>query len=370
MRRVWHLMLILAVLSAFSGCRALGYYGQAVTGQLGLLMQRQPVDEVLAGDGVSPGVRGALQQASAVREFAGELLGLEAAGSYRHYVSLDRPYVVWNVFAAPSDSLALREWCFPVAGCVGYRGYFSKAAAHREAERLGGLGYDVYVGGVTAYSTLGWFDDPLTTPMLQRPDWALAALLFHEMAHQRVYVPGDTVFNESFATFIEQAGLRRWHEVGPGDARALEEWRGGQRRQTAFVELVGRHAAHLEQLYANEGDARQVAAARERIRQQLRDEYAALRTCWGVDAYGDWFAGPLNNAQLATVAAYNQWVPAFALLMEQSSGDWAVFLDAVETLAGLEPAERDSRMIGLAGEAEKSSGVTPVPATRCDPASS
>ncbi len=363
-------MLALAVLAAFSGCRALGYYGQAVTGQLGLLMQREPVDEVLADDRVSPGVRAALQQASAVREFASELLGLEMSGSYRHYVSLDHPYVVWNVFAAPSDSLELREWCFPVAGCVGYRGYFSRAAAHREAERLDGLGYDVYVGGVAAYSTLGWFDDPLTTPMLQRPDWALAALLFHELAHQRVYVPGDTVFNESFATFIEQAGLRRWHEAGPGDARALGEWRRARRRQTDFVDLVGRHTAQLEQLYAEVEDARAAAAARERIRQQLREEYAVLRSCWGVDAYGDWFAGPLNNAQLATVGAYNHWVPAFALLMEQAGDDWAVFLDAVETLAGLETDERDSRMIRLAVEAEQSSVVTPVPPTRCDPASS
>jgi len=368
-KRYGYAIALLLLVATIGSCRPLGYYGQAVTGHLSLLAQRRPIEQLLAGeDTLEPGTRKALERAVAAREFAASQLDLDASGSYRHYVALDRPHVVWNVFAAPLDSLELKQWCFPVAGCVGYRGYFSEQAARREADRLAAQGYDVYTGGVGAYSTLGWFNDPLTTPMLQRPAWALVALIFHELAHQRVYVPGDTVFNESYATFVEREGLRRWHESGRGEARELVEWRAARRRQAGFVRLVEHHADALRTLYSEVEDREALREARQAIQQALRDDYAEMRSCWGVDAYGTWFSGPLNNAQLATVGAYNRWVPAFARLMEASGHEWSAFHEAVEALATLNRAEREEQLEQWLAQAADDPAVSSLPATRCGPA--
>lgn len=359
---------LLILLLTVSGCRSLQYYGQAVGGHMRLLLQREPVETVLASENLPAATRESLQRAVAAREFAAAHLGLEADGSYHDYVALERPHVVWNVFAAPPDSLTLLQWCFPVAGCVGYRGYFSQEAAEQEASRLAARGHDVYTGGVAAYSTLGWFNDPLTTPMLQRPPHALVALIFHELAHQRVYLPGDTAFNESFATFVEQEGLRQWHEAGFGEAGGLQARVSARQRQASFVSLVLHHAGRLEALYAGGGSAEDVQRGKARIQHALREDYARLRECWGVDAYGSWFDGPLNNAQLATVGAYHQWVPAFGMLMKSSGGNWRAFHQAVGALADQPASRRHQRLRELLEQAAGDPRVTPPPATPCDPA--
>lgn len=366
MIRVAVLLLLLTV----SGCRSLGYYGQAVSGHLWLLLQREPVEAVLARDALPGATREALERAATARDFAVGHLGLETAGSYRDYVALERSHVIWNVFAAPADSLELLQWCFPVAGCVGYRGYFSREAAEREAARLAAQGLDVFTGGVDAYSTLGWFNDPLTTPMLQRPPHALVALIFHELAHQRVYLPGDTAFNESFATFVEQEGLRQWHEEGFGEPDDLQAWISARQRRAGFVALVQHHAGQLEELYARGEDAEDVQRRKAEIQHALRANYARLRKCWGVDAYGGWFEGPLNNAQLATVGAYHQWVPAFAMLMKSAGGNWPAFHEAVGTLAGQPASVRQQRLEELMEQAAGDPEVIAPPATPCVPVSS
>ncbi|MEX1197691.1 MAG: aminopeptidase [Pseudohongiellaceae bacterium] len=367
MTRAAVLLLLLVVVS---GCRTVGYYGQAVSGHLRLLWQREPVEVVLARDDLPQATRAALQRAVKARDFAAQRLGLDAGGSYSDYVMLERSHVVWNVFAAPADSLDLVQWCFPVAGCVGYRGYFSRKAAEREAGRLAARGHDVFTGGVGAYSTLGWFNDPLTTPMLQRPPHALVALIFHELAHQRVYLAGDTEFNESFATFVEQEGLRQWHEAGFGEPDDLQAWNLAGQRRAGFVTLVQHHSARLEALYARQEDAADVQRHKGQILHALQEDYAALKECWGVDAYGSWFDGPLNNARLATVGAYHQWVPAFAMLMKSSGGDWQAFHEAVEGLAKRSPERRQRRLEGLLEQASGDPEITPPPATPCVPVSS
>lgn len=353
-----------------SACQSVAYYGQAVRGHFALLLQREPVEDVLRRDGVDPTVRNGLEQAVRAREFAARYLALEDRGSYHHYVELDRPFVLWNVFAAPVDAVRLEQWCYPVAGCAGYRGYFSRQQAESAARRIAADGLDVYVGGVAAYSTLGWFRDPLTTPMLRRPGWAVVALVFHELAHQRVWLPGDTEFNESYATFVEREGLRRWVEDGTGEAGVLQSWQKARMRQQEFESLVTRYTERLRELYdtVDSADARE--SGRQRIRESMRREYRRLSDCWGVDAYAGWFEGPLNNAQLATVGTYSRWVPAFRALLREAGGDAARFHSMVEALAGLPAGERRERLRQLSERSSDFSLTAPASATRCGPASS
>ena len=204
--RIARLLTIAGAVLPLSGC----YLLQAAGGQMEISAKREPIAEVIADAATPPQLRARLEYVANARDFASRELGLPDNESYRSYADLDRPYVVWNVFAAPEFSVEPRRWCFPIAGCVVYRGYFSEEAAQHYASRLRRRGDDAAVGGVAAYSTLGHFKDPVLSTMLGWSDAQLAATLFHELAHQVVYVPGDSEFNESFATVVEEAGLERW----------------------------------------------------------------------------------------------------------------------------------------------------------------
>ncbi len=331
------------VLGLISGCESIAYYGQAAQGQISLLLARESIAERLSQSSIPEAERRKLQLVLDARAFAEQTLLLEAGDSYLSFVELERPFVLWNVFAAPEFSTSPLNWCYPIAGCVSYRGYFTETAAQRAATRLAGDGFDVYSGGVDAYSTLGWFADPLTSSVLRRSDNGLAALLFHELAHRRVYLPGDTTFNESFATFVEQEGMRRWLQVRPesGSQEGVsQQITSDDAIQEQFVGLVTGYRDRLSALYAQALEPTQMRASKEAIQQELRDEYAVLREQWGYAGYDRWFAGPLNNAQLATVASYNDLVPAFATLLEEVGGDLEVFYERVMALAELPEAER------------------------------
>ncbi|MDO8270959.1 MAG: aminopeptidase [Gammaproteobacteria bacterium] len=337
----------LLVLGLISGCESISYYGQAAQGQMSLLLAREPIAERLTQHSLPDAERRKLQLVLDARVFAEQTLLLDAGDSYLSYVELERPFVLWNVFAAPEFSTSPVNWCYPIAGCVSYRGYFAETAARRAAARLTEDGFDVYSGGVDAYSTLGWFADPLTSSVLRRSEHGLVALLFHELAHRRVYVPGDTTFNESFATFVEQEGLRRWLQANSqaGSQAGLKESVAQQialedSTQAQFVALVTGYRDRLTALYAESLEPMQMRARKEAIQQELRDEYAVLRQQWGYAGYDRWFAGPLNNAQLATVASYNDLVPAFAALLEEVGGDLEQFYERVMTLVELPEAER------------------------------
>lgn len=334
-----------------SGCESIAYYGQAAQGQMALLLARESIAERLSQPSIPEAERRKLQLVLDARAFAEQTLLLEAGDSYLSFVELERPFVLWNVFAAPEFSTSPVNWCYPIAGCVSYRGYFTESAAQRAAERLTEDGFDVYSGGVDAYSTLGWFADPLTSSVLRRSDKGLAALLFHELAHRRVYLPGDTTFNESFATFVEQEGMRRWLQVNPQLNSEAESQEGGAQQiakedamQTQFVVLVRRYRDRLNALYAQPLDPVQMRTRKEGVQQELRDEYAVLREQWAYAGYDRWFAGPLNNAQLATVASYNDLVPAFAALLEEVGGDLERFYARVAALANLPEQERRERL--------------------------
>jgi predicted aminopeptidase len=329
-----------------SGCASLDYYAQLAAGQLELLRARQPLDAVIADPASDPLLRQRLQLAREARAFASAELALPDNGSYRSYADLGRPYVVWNVFATDELSVEPRLHCFPIAGCVAYRGYHREGRARGAAALLRAEGRDVWVAGVEAYSTLGWFDDPILNGMLRRDDQRLAALIFHELAHQQLYVADDSAFNESYASFVEREGLRQWLQsrgLAPAD-RSLETQRDD------FTRLVLETRSRLAARYAEGGPPEQLRAAKAAEFQRLRRNYRKLRDQqWGGDGRFDaWIKGPLNNARLLPFGLYDQWVPAFAELFEQSGRDWPAFHRRVAELAQLPKVERTAALRRLA----------------------
>lgn len=332
-------LLAAALLLALPGCGTL-YLTQAARGQWEVMQQRRPIEAVVADRSTPPELRRRLLEIGAAREFASRELGLPDNASYTTYADIGRPYVVWNVVAAPAFAVEPRRWCFPVAGCVAYRGYFDEPRARAFAARLERQGYDVLVGGVPAYSTLGRFADPVLSTMLGYGDDELAAIVFHELAHQVVYVPGDTAFNEAFAVTIEQEGLRRWLAVRgrePELARFLER----RARQREYVALFQRRRAELAALYASGIDAARMRERKQAIFAALAADIRALERRHGARSpYRAWIEGGLNNAHLASVATYFECVPGFERLLAEQGGDLTRFYDEVRRLAGRSGEER------------------------------
>ncbi len=335
---------MLLLVGASSGCSSIAFYGQAVSGQMALLMNRRDVAEVIADEAVEPGVRAKLRYVERVLEYA-EDAGLPVGGSYRSYVDTGRPYVVWNVYAAPEFSLTPHTFCYLVVGCLAYQGFFDESGAARLADSLTARGFDTHVGGVAAYSTLGWFDDPVLSTFVGRSDSRLAALLFHELAHKVVFVKGDTAFNEGFATAVEMILLQQWLEAqGEGDAYA--EYEASAARRDAFIELVLGERDKLAALYAS-GTARQdMRKEKTALIEALRERYRALAAEWPIDPYRGWIEAPINNAKLANVATYHEHVPAFRA-MHLEAGTLAAFFARVEALAELSYSERTARLEAL-----------------------
>lgn len=327
-----------------SGCGSVSYYAQAIGGHLDVMSRARPIEELLTDESLAADTRARLAEVLAAREFAVTELGLPDNGSYRSYADLGRPFAVWNVFATPELSVAPREWCLLVVGCVSYRGYFARDRAEAFAAELRAQGHDVYVAGVAAYSTLGWFSDPLLNTILRRSDAEVAALLFHELAHQQLYVKGDTAFNESFATVVELEGARRWlARRGQPQAFAEHARRVAQRAQ--FTELVLKYRARLEALYRSSAPEDEKRAGKRALLRALKDEYAAVRSAWGGDTrYDSYFAQDLNNAHLAAVGTYHGYVEPLQALLAEVGGDLAAFYAAAAELARLPAGERAQRL--------------------------
>ncbi|GIL05656.1 MAG: hypothetical protein AMXMBFR72_39120 [Betaproteobacteria bacterium] len=344
-----------ALAAAGAGCSTFGYYAQAAHGHLSLLAAARPIDDWLADPAAPASLKQRLERARAIRAFASSELGLPDNRSYTAYADLKRPAVVWNVFAAPELSLRLKTWCYPLFGCASYRGYFDRDDAQALAAELHAEGYDVHVGPVPAYSTLGWMDwlggDPLLNTFIGYPDGELARMIFHELAHQVVYVKDDTVFNESFATAVERIGVRRWL-AAHGDDKLRAEYARFEARRADFVGLLLAHRRRLDEAYAHGTDAEK----RERKRAifaDLQREYARLKeTRWdGWAGYDRFFAQALGNAHLAAVGAYHDLVPAFEAMLEQQGGDLRRFYAEVRRLAALAKAEREAELRALAPSA-------------------
>ena len=320
--------LLLALAALLSGCESMAFYAQAIGGQIGVMRSARPLESWLADPGTSPQLRARLETAREIRAFASRELGLPENGSYASYAELGRPYVVWNVFAAPRFSVEARRECVPFTGCVSYRGFFSEDLARRHAERLRAQGFDVHIAGVPAYSTLGWFDDPLLSTFIRYPDAQLARLLFHELAHQVVYARDDTTFNESFAVVVEEEGVRRWLEAR-GRAQELEAFRAAQARKRAIAAAVAQTRARLERIYKSD------LAEAEKLAQKAQ-EFERLRA-----QYGNFIPAEPNNAFLVSIAVYTQLVPGFERLLAAAGGDLPAFYARVRELAASERSSRD-----------------------------
>jgi predicted aminopeptidase len=322
-------------------CETVGYYSQAARGQLTIVFAREDIQHLIERPDLSQELAGKFAKVMDIREFAESELSLPVGGNYSSYVDVEREHVVWNVFAAAEFSVDPVNWCYPIAGCVAYRGYFSQQSALSYAAKLEEDGFDVYTGGVDAYSTLGWFEDSLLSTVLNRADYQLAGLIFHELAHQLVYLPGDTTFNESFATAVEREGVRRWLAKSNKDFNidaALLDYD----RQQQFVDLVGGYRDRFESLYQLEINESSMRSQKLELQQTLREEYAVLKQQWqGYEGYDGWFSRSLNNAQLSTVASYNDLLPFFAAVFEQSNQDFSTFYAEVSRLADLPEQERD-----------------------------
>lgn len=349
--RVFRVLFPSLLFLLLNGCTSTSYYSQLASGQLQLLRAREPVSSVIADPARDQKLRTHLEQSQKARTFASQQLHLPDNQSYRLYADIGRPFVVWNVFATPEFSLQPVNHCFPIAGCVAYRGYYSQSAARGEAalQRLQGM--DVSIGGVEAYSTLGWFNDPIISSMVGWSDERLATLIFHELAHQRFYVKDDTEFNESFATFVEQEGTRQWRAYRhmPPDNNAQA------RQREQFTELVLKTRTRLEKLYTLPLPTEQMRQRKAAEFDRLRSEYRQLRDSqWAADKrYDAWIHAPMNNARLLPFGLYDQWVPAFAALFHQEGGDWLKFYTAVEKLGALPTGERKAALKVLVGGADQ-----------------
>jgi predicted aminopeptidase len=320
------------------GCGVL-YVAQAARGQWQVMHAREPIDKVIASDETAPGLRDRLTEVRAARDFASRELGLPDNGSYRSYADIKRPYVVWNVVAAPEFSVNPKRWCFPIAGCVAYRGYFKEAKARKFAASLAKKGFDTYVGGVAAYSTLGKFKDPVLNTMLGYGDDELAAIIFHELSHQLIYVANDSEFNEAFATAVEQAGLERWLKLR-GRESDLGRLKARRARQAQIIALFIGARTKLAALYKTKLAPDAMRARKREIFESLDEQIGNLEKRLGVRSTYRQMGKKLNNAYLASIATYYDCVPGFERLLASKNGDLPKFYDAVRELTTKPREER------------------------------
>lgn len=330
-----------------AGCSNLSYYSQAVGGHLQVMQAARPIDEVLADSTTGSELKVRLERVKEIREFASRQLGLPDNQSYRSFADLGRPFVVWNVAATDELSLTPKTWCMVVVGCVSYRGFYDRQEAEQFAAELRQQGFDTTVGGVPAYSTLGYFNDPVLNTFLRFGEAEVARLIFHELTHQLVFAEGDTAFNESLATAVENEGVRRWFErhAAPAKVVAFEQQ---QQRKARFSSLVAGCRERLDRLYSSHLPSAEKRLAKARLLDQLRHDYLLAKAEWGgFDGYDKWFAEDLNNAKIGALAPYSQLVPAFEVLLAEEGHDLPRFYRRAAALAKLPKPERGAQLAAL-----------------------
>ena len=360
MRRWLVRLLTTSLVLTSTGCAQLSYYAQATQGQLGLIASAKPIDQWLADPKVSDQLKQRLTRAQQIRKFAVQELDLPDNGSYTRYAELNRPYVVWNVIATPELSMKPVQWCFPIAGCVDYRGYYRKEEAQRFAQELRGQGYEVRVSGVPAYSTLGWFNDPVLSTFIAYPEAEVARMLFHELAHQVAYAPGDTPFNESFATTVESIGVERWLDKHANlDSR--DRYREFRQRKRDFIDLLTEHRQRLEEVFASDITDDEKRKQKALVITSLKQSYHQTKDQkWGgYSGYDQWFNEPVTNAHFVLVATYEELVPAFQAL-HAKSGSMKKFYADVRAMAKQDKARRREQLALLLGMPSSVQTLAPV----------
>jgi predicted aminopeptidase len=360
-KKLLSILSIVALCVLLSGCQTVSYYRQAIGGQVRILASQRPLEQLISDPKTPPDLQEKFRLILALREFAERELDLPVKGHYLNYADLKRSHVVWSVTATPEFSFTPKSWWFPLVGHVTYRGYFSESNAQKYAGQLQRNGLDVYVSGVGAYSTLGWFSDPVLNTFINRNNIDLAELVFHELAHQRLFIAGDTDFNEAFATAVAEEGVRRW-VLASGDMKAYSDYQAASLRHQQFLELVLSTRNELKQLYSTKQFPREAAAIRDQKNTVIRDMYDkfhVLKLDWnGYSGYDRWFNGPLNNAQLGTVSTYYSLVPAFQEMLVKTGGNLPAFYDHVSKLGRLPKPERHAQLRHLLAEAEARAAET------------
>lgn len=336
------LLLLLAL--SIGACSNLSYYGQSINGHFDIMNRREPIPELLRNPKLKPELRAKLELVLQVRDFASDKLSLPDNGSYRSYVDLKRNHVVWNVFAAPEFSVEAKSWCFLFTGCVSYKGYYAEDDAKSLARELEEQGLDVYVAGIDAYSTLGWFDDPVLNTFIRRNEAGLAGLIFHELTHQLLYVKNDSTFNESFATTVELEGVSLWLKKQKKQHK-FKTYLKRKHRHDEFINLILDYRERLKKIYGqNQVDEEKRVLKKQAFASMQRD-YKKLKKKWlGYKAFDDWMKHDLNNAHLVSVGTYHEYVPAFQLLLKKQDHDMEKFFLEAERLADLDKKERDKAM--------------------------
>ncbi|MBE0598766.1 MAG: aminopeptidase [Desulfuromonadales bacterium] len=331
-------------------CANMGYYARATQGHLSLITSRKPIKSLIVEPSLNPKLRANLERVLAIRDFASRELRLPENGSYRSYVEVPRPHVVWNVVATPEFDLRPVQWCFPVAGCVNYRGFFSPEEAGAFAEGLREKGHDVYMYGVNAYSTLGWFDDPVLSTFFTRAEEDLAGLIFHELSHQVAYVKNDTTFNESFAKAVEMEGVARWL-AAKGEEERIQSYLENSQRHEEFVSLVKQYQRRLQAIYHLPVEEKAKRDEKVVAFRELREAHEQLKeSSWGgYKGYDRWFA-ELNNAKIASINTYYTHVPAFQALLRRHHGNLPAFYQQVKNMGRLPYDRRQAQLAKLHSE--------------------
>ncbi len=339
------LVLLVVCQGVVSGCSSLENYGRMIGGHLDIMSSREPFEHVLKKQSTSDDVKRKLHLTLEAKHFAITSLHLPDNGSYSTYVDLGRPYVTWNVVATPTYSLQPKQWCFAVIGCLSYRGYYKESRAREYADTLRKQGLDVTVTSATAYSTLGFFKDPVLNTMLRYDDTRYVGILFHELAHQQLYIKADSTFNESYASFVEEEGLRRW--LASRDAEdQLKQWQTVKARQSMFNDLLLNARQLLDELYQSDLSDTEKNESKQAIFSQLKSEYESLkRIKWsGYSGYDRWFDRSLNNAHLASVSTYQRLVPVFRQMLRAFNGDLLAFYQEAKAISSLPKVQREARL--------------------------
>jgi predicted aminopeptidase len=333
--------IILLLLTHLTACAGPSYYAQAISGHLGLMRSREPVSDLLADSATDPELAQRLRLADQILVYASEQLGLDGYGSYNQVVITGKKAVTWNVVAAEEFSISPRTWCFPVSGCVPYRGYFKQAQATKFSDKMKRKSLDVMISPAVAYSTLGWFDDPLLDTMFQYSDAQLAGIMFHELAHQKLYVKSDTAFSESFASFVEDIGVRLWM-TDTDQAAALQQWENRNLAAQDFNELLKKTRLQLQEIYASEQSETLMREAKQQAFRELRIDYeASVENDWnGQEYFSAWMSSDLNNAHLALMDSYAGGTCAFTELFEQSGQNLDHFYSLAEEKSRLGKEQR------------------------------
>tara|TARA_R110000782_G_scaffold220177_5_gene307427 strand:- start:1696 stop:2766 length:1071 start_codon:yes stop_codon:yes gene_type:complete len=332
-------IILFLFIALISGCSTVNYYSQSIQGQFEIIQKRQNIKMLLADNNLPDSQRQRLETILKLREFSINQLGLPDNNSYLSYADLERDFVIWNIFATEEFSLSPLKWCYLIVGCLDYRGYFSETDAKNHAVKLEAQGHDIFLGGVSAYSTLGWFDDPVLNTMLRWNDIQLATVMFHELAHQQLYIKNDTEFNESYAEAVATIGVIKWLEQSP-DKNLLSEYMQSRSQEKQFISLVMKYKTVLDKLYRSETDKKQMLIQKKAVFQQMKGEYKTLSHHWKKDRYAHWFSSGLNNAKLAATVTYHQYASSFINIFNKLNKDLNRFYSLIESLSHCKQMKR------------------------------